>query len=46
MEIDVDDKNQLNINHRMKEELDPAAHGLIRDDVVILSDTTKSKLID
>ena len=30
----------------MNEELDPAAHGLVRGDIVILSDTTKSKLID
>ena len=30
----------------MKEELDPVTHGLIRGDIVILSDTTKSKLID
>ena len=30
----------------MKEELDPAAHGLIRGDIVILSDTAKPKLLD
>ena len=30
----------------MNEELDPAAHGLVRGDIVILSDMTKSKLID
>ena len=30
----------------MKEKLDPAAHGLIRGDIVFLSDTTKLTLLD
>ena len=33
-EIDSDDKNELDINHMMKEELDLAAHGLIKGDIV------------
>ena len=45
-EINVDDKNELNINHMMKLELDLAANSLIRGDIGILSDTTNSKLID
>ena len=47
-ENDVDDKNELDINHMMKEEVDQAAHDLIRgdSDIVILSNTTKLKLLD